>query len=73
MKDKKDGDEKELFSSLKDLPGGSNDNLGKAMLGAAVVGILGVIVVAALGIKGGLIGVIPALLAILVFKAIRNK
>ncbi len=66
-------DEKELFSSLKGVDGGSsNDNMWLAIAGAAGVGIVGAIILAALGIKGGLVSVIPVLLVFAVFKAIRN-
>jgi hypothetical protein len=69
----KDANEKELFSSVKDVPNGSNDNTGLAILGAAGVAIVGALILAALGIKGGIVMAIPAILAIFVFKAIRNK
>ena len=66
-------DEKELFSSVKNVPGGSNNNLWLAIAGAAGVVIVGGLILAGLGIKGGIVTVIPALLAIAVFKAIRNS
>ena len=66
-------DEKELFISVKDVPGGSNGNIWLAIAGATLVGIVGVLFIAGLGIKGGIVTVITALLAITVFKAIRNS
>ena len=67
-------DEKELFSSVKEVVGGSNDNLWTAILGAVVVAIVGTIVIRfGLGITGGLVAAIPAIAGFLVFKAIRNS
>ncbi len=65
--------EKELFSLVKSVSVGSNDNLWLAIAGATGVAIFGALIIAGLGIKGGLITVIPALLALAIFKAIRNS
>ena len=70
----KKGDEKELFSLVEEVPGGSNDNLWLAIAVAAGIAIVGALLIRfALGITGGLITVIPVLVAFSVFKAIRKS
>lgn len=70
---KNEEEEKELFSSLKDVPGGSSDDFGKAIVVAAVVAIVGAIALASMGISGGAVGAIPAVLAIIVYKMVRKN
>lgn len=50
--DENDDQEKELFSSIKDLPGGANDNKGMAMIASVAVAIICVATGAAIGLKG---------------------
>lgn len=67
-------DEKELFISVKEVTGGSNDNLGLAIAAAATIAIVGALLIRfALGITGGLITAIPVIVAFSVFKAIRKS
>jgi hypothetical protein len=65
--------EKELFSSASNIAGGSNDNTGIAIVGSVVVGFILAVIFAGLGIKGGIVMVIPALLVFATYKAIKNK
>ena len=64
---------KELIDSIQEVPGGSNDNLWPAIAVAATVAIVGTIIRVALGITGGLAAAIPAILAYLVFRAMRKS
>lgn len=67
-------DEKEIFSSVKEVSGSSNDNLWLAIAVAGGIAIVGALLIrVALGITGGLVTVIPIIVAFYVFKAIRKS
>jgi hypothetical protein len=68
-----DKDKDELFSSIKDLPGGENDNKGKAMVAAVLVGIIAVVLLTMAELKGGIPAVVGVLAAFLTYRGVRSS
>lgn len=66
-------EKEEIFSSVKAANQAANDGFLKAIGTAVLVGVITSIIIAAMGIKGGIVGIVPAILSLITFRALRNE